>query len=127
MGGKKIANVVVYGLFRGHGSHGVAVFSEFYLGPPPATVQPMAFVKGAATPTSHPGDTSSNISVASTLAPPGWKGETLELGAVFTGHSNHIRCDGSIAVTPAPGKAMSTVSDKAVSLQFSMPLDARGE
>jgi hypothetical protein len=116
LGGKKIANIVMYGLFRG--CVGVAAFSELYLGVPPAGVEPLEFTQGSAT----PGDRGS-VSISSTLSPPGWK-ETMQLGAAFTGHSDHIRCDGSLVTTPAPGQARP--GDKAVSIRFSLPLDASG-
>ena len=125
LGGKKIASIAIYGLFRGHA--GVAVFSELYLGLPPPSVKPAAFVAGAASATPHPGDSNSSVSLASTLVPPGWGGgETLALGAVFSGRPNHIRCDGSIVATPAAGTPTPAVADKAVTLTFSMPVDARG-
>lgn len=123
LSGKKISSINIYSLFRGHA--GVAVFSELYLGLPPQSVKPSPFVEGEATATPHPGDSNSSISLASTLVPPGWdRGETLALGAVFTGRPNHIRIDGSIVV--ATGKPISAVADKAVTLTFSMPVDAHG-
>ena len=46
------------------------------------------------------------------------------MGAVFTNHHDHIRCDGSIATTPAAGQVHP--ADKAVSIRFSLPLNASG-
>ena len=123
LGGKKYTSVVVYGLFRGHS--GVAAFSEFYLGVPPVSTAPMEFIEGSATSTPHPGDCNSSVSVAASLAPASWN-ESIQLGAVFTGHPSHIRCDGSIALSPGAGTDLSAVDDKAVSLRFSFPVDAGG-
>ena len=49
---------------------------------------------------------------------------TIGLGAVFANRHDHIRCDGSIATTPAAGQV--DPGDKAVSIRFSLPLDASG-
>eukprot|EP01052_Picozoa_sp_SAG31_P042012 SAG31_NODE_6538_length_1984_cov_1.426525_2_plen_406_part_01 len=116
LGQKNVKHIVIYGLCRGF--VGVAIFSELYLGIPPVGVVSLPFTKGSAT----PGDAGS-VSIASTLAPPGWK-ETINLGAVFTNHPDHIRCDGSIAASPAAGQVHP--GDKAVTIRFSLPLDAGG-
>ena len=116
LGGKNISHISIYGLCRGF--VGVAIFSELYFGVPPAGAEPTPFTQGSAT----PGDAGS-VSISSTLKPPGWR-ETIGLGAVFTNHHDHIRCDGSIATTPAAGQA--DPGDKAVSIRFSLPLDASG-
>lgn len=123
LGGKTIKNIDVLGLFRGH--VGVAVFSELYLGVPPARTAPLQFRNGTSTASPHAGDYNSSVSVAASLAPSGWA-ETVALSAVFSGHSTHIRCDGAVALVPPDGQAISTVTERAVSVSFSFPIDASG-
>lgn len=123
LGGKTVKNIDVLGLFRGH--VGVALFSEFYLGIPPARAVPLEFRNGTSTSSPHAGDYNSSVSVAASLAPSGWR-ETVALSAVFSGHSTHIRCDGAVAVVPRDGQSISAATERAISVSFSLPIDASG-
>lgn len=123
LGGKAVKNIDVLGLFRGH--VGVALFSEFYIGVAPAHAAPLQFRNGTSTATPHAGDCNSSVSVTASLAPSGWA-ERLALSAVFSGHSTHIRCDGAVALVPADGQSISSIADRAVSVSFSLPIDASG-
>ena len=119
------AHLYAYVAYVHIGREQVALFSEFYLGVPPASAAPLLFRTGSSTATPHAGGSNSSVSVAASLAPAGWR-ETVALSAVFSGHKSHIRCDGAVALVPPNGQPLSSVSERAVSLSFSFPVDAGG-